>query len=117
MQFLFTNIFWRIYDTINTKFIWKWLPVNIETSRKGRKIYYYEIEEAGDNVIIIEDYPDDKYTSSSLLLGFTKRGRPLHLQVSRIEADEIKIITLYEPDEKEFLDFKDWRKNVLMSRL
>ncbi len=48
---------------------------------------------------MIEDYADDKCTPSCLLLGFTDDGRPLHLQVSRADAELIRIITLYEPDE------------------
>jgi hypothetical protein len=29
-----------------------------------RRIMYYEIEQAATNAVIIEDYPDDKYSSS-----------------------------------------------------
>ena len=36
-----------------------------------RNISDQEIREAGINAIIIEDYPDDKYSPSCLLLGFT----------------------------------------------
>ena len=54
---------------------------------------------------IIEDYPDDKYAPSCLLLGFTENGRPLHIQVSYIDAALVKIITVYEPDELEWIDF------------
>ena len=47
---------------------------------------------------IIEDYPDDKYGPSCLILGFTEAGRPLHLQCSYPSRDIKKIITLYEPN-------------------
>jgi len=53
----------------------------------------------------IEDYPDDKYAPSWLLLGFTQLDRPLHIQVSYVESDFVKIITIYEPDPKEWYDF------------
>ena len=53
----------------------------------------------------IEDYPDDKYAPSCLLLGFTQLDRPLHIQVSYVESDFVKIITIYEPDPKEWYDF------------
>ena len=33
-----------------------------------------------ENAVIIEDYPDDKYGPSCLILGYTKNGRPLHIQ-------------------------------------
>ncbi len=55
---------------------------------------------------IIEDYPDDKYAPSCLLLGFTKSGRPVHMQVTLIETSEglIKIITMYQPDEEGWIN-------------
>jgi len=40
-----------------------------------------------------------------LLLGFTKARRPLHIQVSYGESDLLKIITIYEPDPKEWYDY------------
>jgi hypothetical protein len=51
---------------------------------------------------VIEDYPDDKYSPSGLLLGFTRFGRPLHLQVAYGDGERVKIITLYEPDGSEW---------------
>ena len=74
-----------------------------------RDISEGEIREAGKSSIIIEDYPDDKYTPSCLLLGFSTRNRPLHLQVSYADSDLVKIITLYEPNPNEWLDFKTRR--------
>lgn len=70
-----------------------------------RNISELEIRQAGEQVLIIEDYPDDKYAPSCLLLGFSKTGRPLHIQVSYAESDLLKIITIYEPDPKEWYDF------------
>jgi len=43
-----------------------------------RNISEQEIREAGATAELIEDYPDDKYSPSALLLGFTAGGRPLH---------------------------------------
>ncbi|WP_204104490.1 MULTISPECIES: DUF4258 domain-containing protein [Spirulina sp. CCY15215] len=74
-----------------------------------RNISDREIREVGENIIIIEHYPDDKYSPSSLLLGFTTKNRALHLQVSRMESDTTKIITLYEPDENEWIDHQTRR--------
>ncbi len=72
-----------------------------------RNISEAEIRELAKNAEIIEDYPDDKYGPSCLLLGFTNLGRPLHTQVTRIETDEglIKIITVYQPNEEEWIDY------------
>lgn len=71
-----------------------------------RNISRNDIRDIGENVVIIEDYPDDKYSPSCLLLGFTKTQKALHIQVSRIESDTIKIITLYEPNQSEWIDYK-----------
>lgn len=70
-----------------------------------RNISDQEIIQAGANARVIEDYPQDKYAPSCLLLGFTQSGRPLHLQVSYLETDMLKIITLYEPDPSEWEDY------------
>lgn len=72
-----------------------------------REISIVEMHEAisgGDE--IIEDYPEDKYGPSCLILGFTKTGRPLHIQCSYPSRPLIKIITLYEPDPDLWLDFR-----------
>ena len=53
-----------------------------------------------------EDYPDDKYGPSCLVLGFTRKGRPLHIQCSHPSRLLVKIITLYEPSADEWIDFK-----------
>jgi hypothetical protein len=55
---------------------------------------------------IIEDYPDDKYGPSCLIRGFTKAGRPLHIQCSYPTRSLVKIITLYEPDPDLWIDLR-----------
>src|SRR5262245_44100550 len=74
-----------------------------------RNISEREIREAGVQAEIIENHPDDKYSPSGLLLGFTAAGRPLHFQVSFVETDLTKIITIYEPDSGEWLDYRTRR--------
>ena len=69
-----------------------------------RNISEQEIRDAGAQAEIIEDYPQDKYSPSALLLGFTTAGRPLHFQVSFDESDLTKIITIYEPDPNEWIE-------------
>jgi hypothetical protein len=59
---------------------------------------------------IIEDYPDDKYGPSSLVLGFAVAGRPLHVQCSYPSRPLVKIITLYEPDSGLWMDFRERRR-------
>ncbi|MBK9126072.1 MAG: DUF4258 domain-containing protein [Chloroflexi bacterium] len=60
-----------------------------------RRILSDEIDEAIQAGEVIEDYPNDKYGPSCLLLGLTKAGRPLHIQVSY--PPHRKVITVYEP--------------------
>ena len=54
---------------------------------------------------VIEDYPGDKYSPSCLLLGYTRTGRPLHIQVSLADGESVRIITLYEPSPTEWIDY------------
>jgi hypothetical protein len=71
-----------------------------------RCIGVQEVREAIDTAELIEDYPEDKYGPSCLLLGKTKAGRRLHIQCSYPARPMVKIITLYEPDIKRWVDFK-----------
>lgn len=65
----------------------------------ARDISVSEVEQViSDNAVIIEDYPNDKYGPSCLILGYTKTGRPLHIQCSYASRLLIKIVTLYQPD-------------------
>lgn len=78
----------------------------VEQSIK-RDIGVAELEEALlGNCEIIEDYPDDKYGPSCLILGLTKAIRPLHVLVSYPSRPLLKIITLYEPDPAEWIDHR-----------
>lgn len=70
-----------------------------------RNISDQEIRQAGVQANIIENYPDDKYSPSCLLLGFTQTGRPLHIQVSLAETELVKIVTIYEPDPSEWINY------------
>ncbi len=48
---------------------------------------------------IIEDYPNDKYGPSCLVLAFTPEGRVLHVVCTHPDGGFLmKVITLYEPD-------------------
>ena len=55
---------------------------------------------------LIEDYPDDKYGASCLILGFTDSGRPIHVQCSHPSRPLIKIVTLYQPDPDLWSNFR-----------
>jgi len=72
-----------------------------------RDISVAEIEEAiAGRSEIIEAYPDDKYGPSCLIFGYTRAGRPLHVQCSYPDRPVIKIITLYQPGQDLWIDFR-----------
>jgi hypothetical protein len=71
-----------------------------------RRISVSELREGIETGEIIEDYPNDKFGPSCLIFGLTKAERPLHIQCSYPSRPLLKIITLYEPDEKLWIDFK-----------
>lgn len=76
-----------------------------------RGIRVQEVREAMAACEIIENYPDDKYGPSCLMLGFTTAKRPLHVHCSYPSRPIIKLITLYEPDPSRWLEFKVRRRN------
>ena len=77
-----------------------------------RHISLSEVREAIEDSEIVEDYPNDKYGPSCLVLGFTRLQRPLHIQCSYPSRPLVKIITLYEPDPLRWINFKTRKRNV-----
>lgn len=76
-----------------------------------RDIRVEEVEQAFRNDCeIVEDYPEDKYGPSLLVLGMTDDGRALHIQVSCSGHPLLKIITLYAPDPGEWMNLKVRRR-------
>lgn len=74
-----------------------------------RRISVQEVREAIAGGEVIEDYPDDKYGPSCLILGFTLMARPIHVHCSYPSRLLVKIITVYEPDLNEWVDYKQRR--------
>jgi hypothetical protein len=68
---------------------------------RRRRIGADEIESAIQHGTIIEDYPDDPRGPSCLVLGHAG-ARPIHVVCGRIEAEEILIITAYQPEADEW---------------
>ncbi|MGB2925363.1 MAG: DUF4258 domain-containing protein [Limnothrix sp.] len=71
-----------------------------------RRILTREIRESISQGEIIEDYPDDKYGASCLIFGLTLNHRALHLLCSYPTRPLIKVITVYEPDLQDWLDYR-----------
>ena len=74
-----------------------------------RQVTVNELREAVSTGEVIEDYPQDKYGPSCLLLGFTQFARPIHIQCSHPSRPVLKIITLYEPDANQWINFRQRR--------
>ena len=74
-----------------------------------RGISVQELRDAVKTGEILEDYPDDKYGPSCLIFGMTADNRPLHIQCSYPSRPLVKIVTLYEPDEDLWIDFRTRR--------
>jgi hypothetical protein len=74
-----------------------------------RDIHVQDVRDAIASGQVIEDYPDDKYGPSCLILGWTTALRPLHVQCSYPSRPKIKIVTLYEPDPDLWIDLKTRR--------
>ena len=58
-----------------------------------------ELREAMLVAEIIEDYPDDKYGASCLVLDYTQAHRPLHVQCSYPSRPLLKIVTFMNQTE------------------
>ena len=71
-----------------------------------REITVQEIREAIRVGEIIEDYPEDKYGPSCLILGYSEANRPLHIQCSHPSRQIIKVITVYEPNKADWIDHR-----------
>ncbi|MFC1879376.1 DUF4258 domain-containing protein [Chloroflexota bacterium] len=74
-----------------------------------RRITVQELRQALQTAELIEDYPEDKYGPSCLILGFTRDSRPLHIQCSHPSRPLIKIITIYQPDPELWYDYRTRR--------
>jgi hypothetical protein len=98
-----------IQDQIRSR-VYYWRQHAIQRSI-ARAITEEEVVEVLLSGEIIEAYPNDKYGPSCLILGKTRTGRPLHIQCSL--PPTVWIITLYEPDPKEWIDFRRRRRGDL----
>ena len=71
-----------------------------------RGIFDEEVQTAIQNGEVIEDYPADKYGPSCLVLGHSLDRRPLHIHCTYPDRRPVKVITLYEPDPQQWIDFR-----------
>ncbi|MBN1781257.1 DUF4258 domain-containing protein [bacterium] len=76
-----------------------------------RNIRVEEVRQAIHRGEIIEDYPEDKYGPSCLIMDHTDENRPIHIQCSYPPRSMVKIITLYEPGDEQWIDFRIRRRS------
>ena len=68
-----------------------------------RKIRVSEVEEVIQNCKIIAEYSEDSPLKSYLILGFTQKGRPLHIVIALDKKEKyIWVITVYEPNKNKW---------------
>lgn len=73
---------------------------------RSRRIKAADIEQAVKSGNIIEDYPNDPRGPSCLILVVSATDLCIFL-FARLEAEEILVVTAYEPDSEEWED--DWQ--------
>lgn len=81
----------------------------MEIEETGR-IYESEVHEAINKGEVIREYPQDMPYPSALILGETKKGRPLHIVCAYSETDVIAfVITVYQPLPHIWIDYRERR--------
>jgi len=82
----------------------------MRTEPLGR-IREQEVTEAVATAEQLDDYPDDEPYPSSLFLGWTAAGRPLHFVISYDEEAGLAIVvTVYEPDPQLWTDSRERKR-------
>lgn len=70
-----------------------------------------DVAEAVATAEQIDDYPDDEPYPSSLFLGWTSAGRPLHWVISYDEEAGLAIVvTVYEPDPRLWIESRERKR-------
>jgi hypothetical protein len=70
-----------------------------------------EVTEAVATAEQIDDYPDEEPYPSSLFLGWTPTGRPLHFVISYDEEAGLAIVvTVYEPDPRLWIESRERKR-------
>ena len=73
-----------------------------DTERQRDNLTIGEIEQAIDQGHLLEEYGDTGRGESCLLVGFTNKGKPIHIVCGRYEESLI-IITVYIPTPPKFI--------------
>ena len=74
--------------------------VNMRLS--GRFISREAIMEARDTYELVEEYPNDKYLPSYLVIGRYGQGSFHVLFAVDVEGDNVRVVTTYHPDPREW---------------
>ncbi len=74
-----------------------------DQERQNDNLTILEVEEAIVNGRILEEYPDTGRGESCLLVGFTEKGKPVHV-VCGVKGEILVIITIYIPTPPKFIN-------------
>ena len=86
--------------------------IHAAQQRIARSVKRDDIEQVLLTGEVIEDYPEHHYGQACLVMGKTRIGRVLHILCSL--SEELKIVTVYEPDPQKWVeDLKTRRKEKL----
>ena len=74
-----------------------------DQERQNDNLSIAEVEEALSSGRMLEQYADDGRGESCLMVGFTKKGKPLHIVCGKA-GDTMAIITVYIPTAPKFVN-------------
>ncbi len=81
-----------------------------EDEREAEKILIADVEGALLNGEILEDYPNDPWGPSCLVLGYSSRGYPIHVVCGGIPSGKLRLITVYTPALPKWVDDRTRRR-------
>lgn len=81
-----------------------------EEEREAERILISDVENAILKGEILEDYPNDPRGSSCLILGYGKKGCPIHIVCGKTNSGKLRIITVYIPTLSKWIDERTRRR-------
>ena len=74
-----------------------------DEERMNDNLMITEVEEAIISGSILESYPNDRRGNSCLVVGFTEKGKPIHIVCGQ-SGNDLVIITVYIPKPPKFIN-------------
>ena len=80
------------------------ISLHADEERLAEQLTIAELETALSACEVLEEYPDDPRGQSCLVLGFTPRGRAVHVLCGQNSLGHLVWITVYVPSMPKWLD-------------